>query len=194
VSATGPYIENEIKLRYPAGADAARRMLEQHGYQAIEPRTLESDQLFDRPAGDLRNSDQLLRLRRTGARAIVTYKGPAQRERHKSREEIEFEVSDAAAFRRVLDRLGYSPAFRYEKYRTKFAARGEPGFVTIDETPMGTFLELEGPAEWIDQTATRLGFSHADYLTSSYASLYREYREANRDAPQNMTFEGSGSA
>jgi len=120
--------------------------------------------------------------------ATVTYKGPASRERHKSREEIEFQVSDAEAFTHMLERLGYLPGFRYEKYRTKLAAADEPGFITIDETPMGTFLELEGPADWIDRTAARLGFSHADYLTSSYASLYREYRSTNRDAPADMIF------
>ena len=92
----------------------------------------------------LRNADQLLRLRRSGARSTVTYKGPAKRERYKSREEIEFDVSDASAFELVLDRLGYTPGFRYEKYRTKFAAP-EPGIITIDETPIGVFLELEGP-------------------------------------------------
>jgi len=191
VSATDPYIETEIKLRYPDGPDSARRMLERQGYKATEPRTLESDQLFDRPGGDLRSSDQLLRLRRTGARATVTYKGPGRSERHKSREEIEFDVSDAESFTRVLDRLGYCPTFRYEKYRTKFAAPGEPGLVTIDETPIGTFLELEGPAQWIDQTAARLGFSREDYLTSSYSSLYREYRQKNQSAPENMVFEQS---
>jgi adenylate cyclase class 2 len=181
------YIENEIKVRYPAGAAAALRMLEQHGYKIVEPRALESDQLFDRD-GELRNSDRLLRLRRAGGRALITYKGPAQRERHKSREEVEFEVTDADAFATVLDRLSYYSVFRYEKYRTKLAAADEPGFITIDETPMGTFLELEGPADWIDRTAGRLGFTHDDYLTSSYASLYREYRNANPDAPADMMF------
>ena len=120
---------------------------------------------------------------------MVTYKGPGHRRTpYKSREEIEFDVSDATALTEVLARLGYAPRFRYEKYRTKFAAPGEPGFITIDETPIGVFLELEGPVEWIDATAARLGFSAAEYLTSSYSSLYAEYLLSNPNASRDMTF------
>jgi adenylate cyclase class 2 len=123
----------------------------------------------------------------------VTYKGPATRERHKSREEIEFDVSDPSAFELVLDRLGYSPRFRYEKYRTKFASPGgagiiTAGIITIDETPIGIFIELEGPADWIDRTAAHLGLAQSAYLTASYAALYREYLLSHQGAPQNMVF------
>jgi len=182
MAATPPYVETEIKLRYRGTPEDGRRLIEQRGYRLIEPRTLESDQLFDRAGAELRSADKLLRLRRAGARAFLTFKGPGTRERHKSREEIE------------LERLGYSAVFRYEKYRTKFAAPGEPGIVTLDETPMGVFLELEGPAVWIDQAAERLAFTPADYLTGSYASLYREYRRAHEEAPMNMVFGDLGTA
>jgi adenylate cyclase class 2 len=155
----------------------------------IEPRTLESDQVFDRDSSALRTADQLLRLRRSGSRSTVTYKGPATRERYKSREEIEFDVSNAAAFELVLDRLGYLPRFRYEKYRTKFAAPPpESGIVTIDETPIGVFLELEGPADWIDRTAARLGFTHPEYCTASYSALYKEYLRSHEGSPVNMVY------
>lgn len=182
-------IETEVKIRFVRGPQAARDLIELHGFDVAEPRTLESDQVFDRAGSELRQADQLLRLRRSGSHAVVTYKGPAARAKHKSREEIEFDVSDAAAFELVLNRLGYLPRFRYEKYRTKFAASNkEPGLVTIDETPIGVFLELEGSAEWIDRTATLLGFDHSEFLTASYAALYREYLLSNEGAPENMVF------
>jgi adenylate cyclase, class 2 len=187
MSATAKYHETEIKLEFAAGAEAARALFEQHGYFERGPRTLESDQLFDRH-GELKSSDRLLRLRRSGARSIITYKGPGLRERHKSREEIEFDASDAEACALVLARLGYQSAFRYEKYRTTFAAGGEPGVLTIDETPIGVYLELEGTPEWIDRTAARLGYSPEAYLTASYASLYRQYLRDHPGAPENMTF------
>ncbi len=185
--ATSQYHETEIKLRFEDGPQAARAMLERLGYPESEPRTLESDQLFDRD-GELKGSDRLLRLRRNGGRATITYKGPGASGRHKSREEIEFDVSEPEACELALLRLGYQPAFRYEKYRTKFAAAGEPGLITIDETPIGVFLELEGEPAWIDQTAARLGYPPEKYLTSSYAFLYREYCLLHPSAPQNMTF------
>ena len=182
-------VETEVKLRCSNQPATAQRFLEQHGYRVIEPRTLEADQLFDRPEADLRRAGQLLRLRHSGGRATVTYKGPKTEGRYKSREEIEFDVSDANAFLQTLDRLGYTGGFRYEKQRTKFARPDEPGIVTIDETPIGVFMELEGPAEWIDQTAACLGFSPADYITASYASLYGDFRKANPNASENMTFQ-----
>jgi adenylate cyclase class 2 len=184
-------IETEVKIRFAPGAAAARDLIERHGYVLLEPRTLESDRIFDRSVSELKSADQLLRLRRAGALSTVTYKGPADRQRYKTREEIEFDVSDPDAFELVLARLGYTPRFRYEKFRTKFASPLEPGLITIDETPIGVFLELEGEAAWIDRTAARLGFSAAEYCTVSYASLYREYLLAHEGASADMVFHSS---
>jgi adenylate cyclase class 2 len=186
--------ETEIKLLWEGSAEDARALVERHGYKLSSPRTLESDQLFDLPSGALRQSDQVLRMRRTlspetGRRAMVTYKGCASREIYKSREEIEFDVSDPDAFTLVLERLGYYPGFRYEKYRTMFKAYGEPGLITIDETPIGIYLELEGPQAWIDSTAARLGFPAERFLTVSYAGLYREHLEQHPGGPADMTFD-----
>ena len=186
--------ETEIKLLWPSSAEEARALIERHGYGLSSPRTLEADQLFDLASGALRQSDQILRLRRTssaegGQRAMVTYKGCASREIYKSREEIEFDVSDPDAFTLVLERLGYHPGFRYEKYRTMFKAYGEPGLITIDETPIGVYLELEGPPAWIDSTAARLGFPAERFLAVSYAGLYREHMNQHPEAPPDMTFD-----
>ena len=186
--------ETEIKLQWDGTAAEAQALIETKGYVISQARTLENDQLFDLLSGGLRQSDRILRLRRTfslerGLRAMVTYKGPAQREIYKSREEIEFDVSDPDTFILVLDRLGYYPGFRYEKYRTMFTASGEPGIITLDETPIGVYLELEGPQYWIDSTAARLDFPVSQFLNSSYAALYRKHREQHPDAPANMIFD-----
>jgi len=188
MSASADHLEIEVKIRWTADAATARDRIERAGYSILEARTLESDTVFDRAANELRDAGQLLRLRRSGAHAIATYKGPPHAGPYKTREEIEFSLSDAAAFTQVLDRLGYRPSFRYEKYRTKFAAPGEPGIVSIDETPIGIFLELEGEPDWIDRTAARMGIPRAEYLVSSYASLYLLYLRTHPTAPRDMTF------
>src|SRR5579864_4483410 len=177
-------VETEIKLRLFHGPERARALLEQHGFHAIGLRQLETDQTFDLPTGELRHSDRLLRLRSAGARWTVTYKGPAVGGAHKSREEIEADVSDGPAFALILVALGYQPSFSYEKFHTTFKAPGEQGIVTLDETPIGDFLELEGPESWIDQTALRLGFGPTDYITSSYAALYEEHRRTSAGTSQ----------
>jgi adenylate cyclase, class 2 len=192
--ASDSYIETEVKIRFPEGADAARALIDRQGYPLLEARTLESDQVFDRADGELKLGGKVLRLRRSGVRAMATFKGPALEdpalaERYKRREEIEFDVSNADAFQKMLDRLGYAPRFRYEKFRTKFATPDEPGVLSIDETPIGVFLELEGTPEWIDRTAARLGLSPEAYLTLSYANLYQEYRRTRPTAPEHMTFD-----
>ncbi len=138
-------IETEIKLRLRDGVDHAKAHLQQLGFVATGPRQLESNQTFDLASGELRRGDRLLRLRSAGGKWRLTYKGPANRDGHKTREEIETDISDGAACGEILAALGYKPAFAYEKYRTTFAAPGEDGIVTLDETPIGDFLELEGP-------------------------------------------------
>jgi adenylate cyclase class 2 len=193
VGASQTNLEIEVKIPWTDSVEAARRVIETSGYALIGPRTLESDTVFDRDTGELRRADQLLRLRRAGDQTVVTYKGPSRGGRYKTREEIEFHVSDARTFAEVLDRLGYQPRFRYEKYRTKFAAPGEPGIVSIDETPIGVFLELEGEPDWIDKTAARMGLSRGAYLTRSYSSLYQEYLRTHPGALHDMTFGGASA-
>jgi len=185
--------ETEVKLRWNGTAQEARALIERHEYAVAMPRMLESDQLFDLPSAALQHSDRILRLRKTispegTTHAMVTYKGPATRDGYKSREEIEFDVSDPNTLTLVLHRLGYQPVFRYEKFRTQLRAPGEPGLITIDETPIGVYLEIEGPPDWIDSTAARLGLPKTQFLTVSYAGLYLEYRAQHPEAPADMTF------
>ena len=182
-------VETEVKLRV-AGARAAAELLGKHGYRARKPRTLQADQLFDLEDNALRDSGRLLRVRRSAGASTLTYKGPPLGGPHKSREELETQVEDGNALRSILSRLGYRPGFRYEKYRTVFQVPGDEGSgeIGLDETPIGVFLELEGPADWIDKTAQQLGFSSADYITTSYGSLYREFLKLH-GGPADMVFD-----
>jgi adenylate cyclase class 2 len=182
-------IETEIKLRISDGAEAAVRLLEADGCRVTLPRTLQIDQVFDLPDETMRRSGRLLRVRSSGGESTLTYKGQARPGRHKSREELEATTRDSEALVAILDRLGYRPSFRYEKYRTTFvdSEKADGALVALDETPIGVFLELEGPEEWIDRTAHRLGFTAADYITASYGSLYRNFL-ALYGGPPDMVF------
>ena len=88
----------------------------------------------------------------------------------RSREEIESEVGDADAVEAVLRALGFRPVFRYQKYRESYAWRDVE--IVVDETPVGTFLEVEGSLATIHAAATALGFGPGDYMTDSYAGLF----------------------
>jgi adenylate cyclase class 2 len=130
-----------------------------------------------------------VRLRQAGSHSTLTFKGKSKDTRHKVREEVETRVENAAAVERVFQEVELQPVFRYEKYRTEFTGDKADGVVTLDETPIGNFLEIEGPARWIDRTAKQLGFSPADYITASYGALYLQYCSAHGIQPSNMVFD-----
>src|SRR5579863_7625390 len=102
--------EIEIKLRVET-AEAARAMLAALGFGVRHARELETNIVFDTAEGRMKRSGELLRLRRQGERTLLTYKGPGRPAKHKSREEVEVNLSDGARFEAILARLGYAPAF-----------------------------------------------------------------------------------
>jgi adenylate cyclase, class 2 len=179
--------EVEIKLAAPS-ASQARRMLRTAGFRVYKRRIFEKNTVFDTASQALRKSARLLRVREIGKIAKLTYKGPPDGGKHKSREELELDLSDARAIGAIFDRLAYHPMFRYEKFRTEYRQRGSTGVATVDETPIGVYLELEGNPLWIDRTARKLGFDEKDYITASYARLYIDWCKARGVAPTNMLF------
>lgn len=187
ISIIATHHETEIKLRVHS-ARYATTLLASRGFAVSKPRHFESNVLLDTEANQLRESGKLLRLRSAGGKAILTYKGVASSGRHKIREEVEVGVEDFSATRHILERLGFRAKFRYEKFRTEYRRPGEPGVVVLDETPIGDFLELEGPPEWIDSTAHSLGFDDSQFLTASYGRLYLEWCAERQVTPADMVF------
>jgi len=183
---SGSHRETEIKLRVQARA--ARRLLARHGFRITRRRVFESNTVYDTPGLDLRRQGLLLRLRRAGRRVTLTFKGPASNSRHKSREELEAEVSNFELLDRIIKRIGFEAVFRYEKFRTEYSPAEGTGTVMLDVTPIGDFLELEGEPEWIDRTARLLGFDPSAYITDSYAALYMAHQRAVGGPVKGMVF------
>jgi adenylate cyclase, class 2 len=180
--------EVEIKFRVE-NADNLTAGLEIEGFHLITPRTREMNTLYEQPGGELRKRGALLRLREYGPKWTLTYKdktGP-QSGRHKSRREIETVVENGPAMTQMLEALGYSPSFRYEKFRSEWS--DSTGHVVIDETPIGTFGEIEGPPQWIDATAQRLQIPASDYIKASYAELFQAWKLKNKRTDEHMLFE-----
>jgi len=173
--------------------------------------------IFDTPEGGLAKHGQLLRIRTEAAetkskkgkaaperRVLLTFKRPIvegkapstsaqENHRHKVREEIELEVADASLLTKIFEGLGMRGWFRYEKYRTTFrlpaALSWAKGLlIELDETPIGTFVELEGPSAAIDRAAQELGFSRQDFVLKSYLALYVEECRRLGKEPRDMVF------
>jgi adenylate cyclase, class 2 len=173
--------------------------------------------IFDTPGGALAKRGQLLRIRtespqtksqkahkRRIHRTLLTFKRPLgigdpassnaeENHRHKVREELELEVADAANLTKIFEGLGMRGWFRYEKYRTTYRlpvnikwAKGL--LIELDETPIGTFVELEGPPSAIDRAAKALGFSAHGYILKNYLALYIEDCQSRGEEPHDMVF------
>ena len=166
---------------------AAKRLLQAHRFRVVKPRVFEVNILFDTPELRLRRTASLLRVREAKGKTKLTFKGPPQVSKHKKREELEVEAADAQMLAAILERLGFERVFRYEKYRTEYG-RGSSGVVTLDETPIGVYLELEGPPRWIDATARLFGFAEPDYITASYGRLYLDWCAAQGREAADMVF------
>jgi adenylate cyclase class 2 len=180
-------------------------------------RVHEENVIFDTPKSGLAKKGQLLRIRtetpevpgksKAAApqrRVLLTFKQPIDDKSdaemtggvhgpYKVREELELEVADARILARIFEGLGMHGWFRYEKYRTTFRMPDSKAWATdllieLDETPIGTFVELEGPAEAIDQAAEELGFSKRDYILQNYLSLYVEDCRRKGEEPRHMLF------
>jgi adenylate cyclase class 2 len=185
-------LETEIKFRI-ADVEALIARLKQLGFQQVTPRTHEMNVLFDLPGHPLRNRGDVLRLRKYGDAWVLTHKNKSKTKDgpHKTRVEIETRVESGEKMEAILRALQFEPSFRYEKFRAEW--KGDKGHVVIDETPIGTFGEIEGPPEWIDSVARDLGIDRKDYITETYAGLFDSWKRRTKSQAEEMTFEAIGS-
>jgi adenylate cyclase class 2 len=166
----GEPTETEVKIRLASPAEA-RDALARVGATLVRPRYFEDNVLFDDSRGSLRSTGGVLRLRETPHGGVLTFKGPRHIEEGiKTREERQTLVAEPVAVRDILVRLGYQPIFRYQKYRESWSHRGQE--IEIDETPIGTFLEIEGDPEGIRAVTAELGHEPSEYLGESYVDLF----------------------
>jgi adenylate cyclase class 2 len=181
-------LEIEVKLRVHDPSGILDR-IERAGAKLMQTRELEDNRVLDFPDQTLQRRGEMLRIRFLERGVILTFKGPGRVESGKKvREETEsvLSPSEGATLATILERLGMRQAFRYQKYRTTWELDGV--HTTLDETPIGAFLELEGHSVAIDGVANVLGYTPADYIASSYRDLYLMERNVRVDSVDEMIF------
>jgi adenylate cyclase class 2 len=171
-------VEREVKLLFPT-TGAARAAVLALGAAPAHPRRLQDDSLYDTPDETLRHKGCVVRLRTERWNdgpdtTTLTVKGPVQPGDMKIREEHETRVEKGDAVKHAFDVLGLRPWFRYQKYREEFSATDV--VIAIDETPVGTYVELEGGEQAIHAMTTALGRSPADFIVDSYYRLFMKRR------------------
>jgi adenylate cyclase, class 2 len=188
----------EIELKFPvADPEILQIRLPQLGFHLVTPRTFEHNTLYDTPNRDLRLRRQVLRIRQYGSLCTVTHKrqpdqqDPVDTTRYKIRIETETIIAEGKALAEIFLQLDYAPVFTYEKYRTEWSYvidSETTAHLVIDETPIGNYVELEGPTAWIDETLAALSVDPAACITDSYGKLFLDWKQRTASPAEHLTF------
>ena len=178
----------EIEVKLPVSDLAATRdRLASGGARLHAARHDESNDLYDDAEKKLSGSGRTVRLRSAEGHSILTYKGaPRFEDGNRVREEREIEVSDPGETEAILGGLGLRRSFRYEKRREEWDAEG--CVVSLDETPIGNFVEIEGDPAAIRRLVGALGLDASEAIPYSYAELYMRRRKEDPSLPPDMVF------
>jgi adenylate cyclase class 2 len=153
--------EVEVKI-----VDIDREKVESRLRSLGATRTLDGDQVtvfFDFPDNSIAAAKNLLRLRKTADKTMLTFKKFVASKSAKVRDEYEVVVSDFESMQLILESLGLSPTMRMEKHRTSYKLTGGVE-VDIDKysgeySHIPELLEIEGhDAETVHLHAKLLGF------------------------------------
>lgn len=133
---------------------------------------IEENTLF--AGGNIDFNNCVLRLRRVGDAAILTYKErlPSSSSIKQQRED-ETLVEDPDAMTSILEELGYRPAIVYEKRRATW--RFAETEVVVDELPFGFFAEIEGEEQAILNVERILGLSDLAAEMATYPQLAAQH-------------------
>jgi adenylate cyclase class 2 len=185
-STTSEDTELEVKFNLSGRQKMEERLAGKAALRA--PRVHEVNLRLDTPDHALLYTGRLLRLRQD-TRSRLTYKGPGSEQGGaRLRQELEFTVSDFDTTLHLFEALGYTIVLMYEKYRTTYEL-GEVE-VVVDETPIGDFLEIEGPdGKSIRQAANELGLDWEKRILDSYTMLFEHTRASLGFKFRDMSFE-----
>src|SRR5688572_8493276 len=167
-------LEREVKLRFDS-PEQARNAILAAGATPLRCRRFQEDCLLDTDDEMLRRRRCVLRIRTESGKSLMTYKGPVQPSELRLRPEHETIIGDGEVMLRVFEELGLHVWFRYEKYREEYAA--EDVTIAIDETPIGTYVEIEGAERGILTWTEAIGRSPADFVLDSYRGLFIKHRD-----------------
>ena len=179
----------EIEAKFPIGSIYGYLpKIMAAGAVCEQPMQFERNLRFDDKNGILSQTSQVLRLRDNGGTAVLTYKSDINSTTGlANREEIETVVEDFDRTRLILERLGFEIVFIYEKFRSIYSL-GQTG-IFVDHTPMGDFIEIEGPdEETIRGTAEKIGLDWENRSGKGYRALFSKWKEDSGYPGRDMVF------
>ena len=159
-------IEKKYRLTKPQRDEIVRRLPEigaRHRSEEFEENTLFAGE-------GLEHGRSVLRLRRVGKSAVLTYKERLQSSAAiKHQREDETSVTDPGALELILNALGFTPTLVYEKRRSTW--RLGKAEIVIDELPFGLFMEIEGTEAEINEVESKLAVKRLKAEHATYPQL-----------------------
>jgi adenylate cyclase class 2 len=170
----------EIEKKYRLTGERRERLISRLQESGAKHQGEEFEENTLYAGGNLDSSRQVLRLRRIGSLAILTYKerftSSSSIKHHREDETV---VEDAEALADILDALGYKPAVVYEKRRATWLLNGTE--IVVDELPFGLFVEIEGEENSITEVEQLLHLEEAEAEMATYPELARQHGEKRGD-------------
>lgn len=181
------HVEIEVKIRIENSTEIEHK-LQAAGGIMTSVRGYERNVRYEDAGETLTPSGRVLRLRED-KRVCLTYKEPHPSDTPGvlSRTELEVSVSDFETADLLLQKLGYHPAWVYEKYRTTYTLNECE--IMFDEMPYGSFIEIEGEPEEIERMVTALGLTNAKRITESYSDIFFRLKPLLGLTCNDLTFE-----
>lgn len=171
--------EVEVKVRAELGD--VRDRLAALGAAEVGAET-QRDTYYDHPNRSFADTDEALRIRRTAAEAVLTYKGPRVEDASKTREEVETTVDDGDVMAAMLEHLDFEESATVEKERECY--EHDDYTVTLDRVVgAGEFVEVEteGGEDEIDvlregayDVLEELGLDPSTQIRTSYLELVQD--------------------
>jgi adenylate cyclase class 2 len=128
----------------------------------------------------LSEKNAVLRVRKIGDRAVLTYKMRLAGSGEIKRQiEEETEVSNPDAIQKIVKELGFTPVLIYEKRRRTWKFRSVE--IVIDELPFGLYMEIEGSVTAIKEAEILLDLDELEAEHKTYPILTSELGIKNGD-------------
>ncbi|WAC04129.1 MAG: class IV adenylate cyclase [Methanoregula sp.] len=174
-------LEIELKVRVDELGPVRERL---HQLNA-EPcgRVHEHDIYYNAPHRNFAITDEALRVRYSGGKAVMTYKGAKIKDLGlKAREELNTAVESGEVIGEILARLGFTGTAEVDKWRENY--RYGNASISLDEVEhLGTFVEIEviadtgtrAATERIDKIKRELGIT-GEAILASYLELLQSRR------------------
>lgn len=163
-------IEKKYRLTSEQGSDLTQKLRGVGAQYCGE--VFEENTLYE--GGPIDFNRNVLRLRRIGETAVLTYKERLRVDSHaKHQREEETKVGNPEAMQSILEAIGFIARVVYEKRRQTWQLRDTE--IVIDELPFGLFMEIEGSEDGISAVEHELGTEKLEIEPSTYPQLTRQF-------------------